>query len=668
MMSKRTILLFAAGLICVTYFNTFAQIDPSVPINYNTYPMRLLMPKAYSMEPYGIDATTISVGPFDNYMISTNNGFAETDIAVNPRNPLNMVTTDNRITGYARTRWIYYTLDGGVTWIPTVFGGTNAGDPVLCADSLGNFYLALLGSSVTTIVVYKSANGGATWTFAGQTPSVSQLDKEWIAADQTGGTYQNHVYVVYVNFSSGTSVDFHRSTNNGVTWSFVANLGTGSPNPGPDVATGPDGVVYVAWYNSTGTSVRKSTDGGATFGAVTIASNHTTPGQISSISGRNYLKAFIRVNGMPHIAVDMSSGSRRGWVYNIYAGNPPGPDQASVFSSHSTDGGNTWVGPIPVNNDATTYDQWMCDVSVDLSGRVWAMWWDSRNDASSPNILTETWGAVSTDGGNTFINFMVSNQNFNPNAIRIAQGNEHYYLGDYQGIAGRTMTFPSYTGQNNTLQNFVAYLPDFGILFRDDVDSINPGSTSFVRMVNPVIPTYNGTVTYTSSVSPSPAPGTFTISFLPGATRTFNGNADSVTVQATTTSNVPQGLYTITVTGTESGGPRVHFRSYQIRVGNFTGIKSENSEIPKSFSLKQNYPNPFNPATTIKFAIPSSSVVNLKLYDALGREVSSLLNNYSLSAGNYVYDFNAAGLTSGVYFYKLTAGDFSDIKKMVLVK
>jgi len=666
MNSKRTVLLFVLGLICVLSLNIYAQIDPSVPYPTKSFPLNLLMPKAYSQQQYGIDATTISVGPFDNYMISTSNGFAETDIAVNPRDPLNMVTTDNRITGFAGTRWIYYTTDGGVTWLSTAFGGSNAGDPVLCADSLGNFYLALLGSSVNTIVVYKSANGGATWTFAGQTPSVTQLDKEWIAADQTGGIYQNNVYVVYVNFSSGTSVDFHRSTNNGATWSFVANLGTGSPNPGPDVATGPGGVVYVAWYNSTGTSVRKSTDGGASFTAATIASNHTTPGQVSSVSGRNYLKAFIRVNGMPHIAVDMSSGSRRGWVYNVYAGNPPGPDQASVFSSHSSDGGNTWVGPVPVNNDATTTDQWLPDISVDLSGRVWVFWWDSRNDPS--NVLTETWGAVSTDGGNTFVNFMASNQNFNPNVVRIFQGTEHYYLGDYQGIAGRTVTFPSYTGQNNTLQNFVTYLPDFGILFRDDVDSINPGSTSFVRMVNPVIPTYNGTVTYTSSVSPSPAPGTFTISFLPSNVRTFNGNADSVTVQATTNASVPQQLYTITVTGTESGGPRVHQRSYQIRVGNFTGIKSANSEVPKGFSLNQNYPNPFNPSTSIKFAIPAASVVNLKLYDALGREVASLLNNYAMSAGNYVYDFNAAGLTSGIYFYKLTAGDFSDIKKMVLVK
>jgi hypothetical protein len=124
----------------------------------------------------------------------------------------------------------------------------------------------------------------------------------------------------------------------------------------------------------------------------------------------------------------------------------------------------------------------------------------------------------------------------------------------------------------------------------------------------------------------------------------------------------------VVVTGTESGGPRVHTRTYQIRVGNFTGINIFNSEVPKVYSLEQNYPNPFNPTTNIKFGLPKLSVVTLKVYDALGREVASLINNQSMQAGNYVFDFNAANITSGVYFYKLITPDYSDVKKMLLVK
>ena len=661
-MSRKTILLFVLGLICLTVLKSYSQIDPNVPFVNYTYEMKLIMPKALNLN-YQTPDILIPIGPFDNYQVSNSNGFAETDIAVNPRNHNNFVGSDNRVTGFSGTPWVYYTTDGGVNW-GSVSISSSQGDPVFCADSLGNFYLAVLSNGVR---VYKSSDGGLSWVNLGNALNNANADKEWIAADVTAGPYQNNVYIAYVNFATGASVDFWRSTNNGTSWSFVGNMGTGTPNPGPNIAVGPGGRVYLAWYNSTGTSVRVSTDGGASFGGSVTASAHSTPGTLNPI-GRFVLKADIRVNGMPQLAVDMSNGPRRGYVYDVYAANPPGPDAASIFCTRSTDGGATWnwSSPVQVNDDPTITDQWMTDVCVDNSGRVWVYWWDSRNDPS--NILTETWGAVSTDGGLTFTNFMISNQNFNPNSIRIFQGTQHYYLGDYQGIAGRTVVFPFYTGQNNTLQDFTAYMPDYGILFRKSIDSINPGSNSSVRMVNPVIPPYTGTVTYSASISPSPAPGTLTVTYNPGNVRTFNGNADSVIIQVASTSNVPQNLYTVTITGTESGGPRTHNRSYQIRVGNFSGIKNLNTEVPASFNLSQNYPNPFNPTTNIKFALPVASVVNLKIYDALGREVAALLKNEALHAGNYAYDFDAVSLTSGIYFYKLTAEDFADIKKMVLVK
>lgn len=659
MKSKLILLFLLAFSICI---NTFAQIDPNEQVATNSYPLRLIMPKAFAPEPYGIDAV-ISVGAFDNYQVSTNNGFAETDIAVNPRDVNNFVASDNRVTGFSGTPWVYYTTNGGVTWGNTAIA-SNQGDPVFCADSLGNFYCAVLSSGIRLL---KSTDKGVTWTNLGNIVSNANADKEWIAADQTGGPYQNHVYMAYVNFATGASVDFHRSTNNGASWSFVGNMGTGTPNPGPDVAVGPGGRVYLAWYNG-GTVVRVSTDGGATFGASVQASFHTTPGTVNG-SGRNVLKTDIRVNGMPHIAVDMSSTSRRGYIYNVYASNPPGPDAADVFCTRSTDGGVTWSSgsPVRVNDDAAFTDQWMCDVSVDLQGRVWAMWWDSRNDEAS-NMMTETYGAVSVDGGLTFTNFKISNQNFNPAAIKIFQGANHYYLGDYQGIAGRTMTFPFYTGQNNTLQDFTAYLPDYGISFNKTIDSINPTSTSVVRMRNPVMGPYTGQVTYTTNITPSPAPGTLTPTFSPGNVRTFTGVSDSVLINTTSTANVPQGLYTVTVTGTETGGPRVHSRSYQIRIGNFVGIQHTNTEVPQVYSLQQNYPNPFNPVTNIKFGLPKGSFVTLKIYDMLGREVASLINNMNMAAGNYTYDFNAMNVPSGIYFYKLSAGEFSDVKKMTLVK
>lgn len=99
-----------------------------------------------------------------------------------------------------------------------------------------------------------------------------------------------------------------------------------------------------------------------------------------------------------------------------------------------------------------------------------------------------------------------------------------------------------------------------------------------------------------------------------------------------------------------------------------TGINKISSEI-NSFELSQNYPNPFNPSTTIKFSIPKSEFTSLIIYDELGKEVTRLIND-RLSAGTYEYSFsvNEKNLSSGVYFYKLTSGKFSETKRMVLVK
>jgi hypothetical protein len=89
--------------------------------------------------------------------------------------------------------------------------------------------------------------------------------------------------------------------------------------------------------------------------------------------------------------------------------------------------------------------------------------------------------------------------------------------------------------------------------------------------------------------------------------------------------------------------------------------------IPSAYTLEQNYPNPFNPATTISYSIPKESQVSLKIYDVMGREVVELISGKQ-STGSYNVEFDAASLASGTYFYKLVAGDFISVKKMVLLK
>ncbi|MFH0734044.1 MAG: T9SS type A sorting domain-containing protein [bacterium] len=85
------------------------------------------------------------------------------------------------------------------------------------------------------------------------------------------------------------------------------------------------------------------------------------------------------------------------------------------------------------------------------------------------------------------------------------------------------------------------------------------------------------------------------------------------------------------------------------------------------YSLRQNYPNPFNPSTTISYSLPVASKITLTVYDVLGNQISILVDEIQ-SAGSYSINFNAAELSSGIYFYKIQASNFSDIKKMLLIK
>jgi hypothetical protein len=106
-----------------------------------------------------------------------------------------------------------------------------------------------------------------------------------------------------------------------------------------------------------------------------------------------------------------------------------------------------------------------------------------------------------------------------------------------------------------------------------------------------------------------------------------------------------------------------------ISVYNEDGITSvaEELHLPNAFKLQQNYPNPFNPTTTINYQIPKISFVTLKIYDVLGSEIATLVSEEK-PVGNYEVEFDGSGLTSGVYFYTLQAGDFVETKKIVLMK
>jgi choice-of-anchor B domain-containing protein len=106
---------------------------------------------------------------------------------------------------------------------------------------------------------------------------------------------------------------------------------------------------------------------------------------------------------------------------------------------------------------------------------------------------------------------------------------------------------------------------------------------------------------------------------------------------------------------------------FVIKMGSTPVGITNNQTIPQSFSLKQNYPNPFNPSTTIEYNIPKNEYVTVKVFDALGKQVAILADEYK-TAGSYKVNYDANALTSGIYFYTINAGSFTETKKMMLVK
>ncbi len=140
-------------------------------------------------------------------------------------------------------------------------------------------------------------------------------------------------------------------------------------------------------------------------------------------------------------------------------------------------------------------------------------------------------------------------------------------------------------------------------------------------------------------------------------------------VYATSVSNMTRGYYTDNSSGcTMTSGSNQSLRpNITIYYNTATGTGNELTTVPKVFSISQNYPNPFNPVTKINYGVPKQSLITIKVYDILGREVATLVND-TKQPGYYTVDFDGSNFASGVYFYRFTAGTFTDVKRFILLK
>ncbi|MGB4853343.1 MAG: T9SS type A sorting domain-containing protein, partial [Ignavibacteria bacterium] len=323
------------------------------------------------------------------------------------------------------------------------------------------------------------------------------------------------------------------------------------------------------------------------------------------------------------------------------------------------------------NADPQLSDQWFPEIYCELTtGKLYVHWYDDRNNPA--NYGVDVYATYTTDGGNTFApNQRLTNQTFlYPNPPCAA--NTNCYRGDYTSIAGNNLTAFSVWGdhRNGNAQNMASFFPDFAMRLSSNIDTLEGNGDSSIFYVSvPAVKLWDKTAKFSATITPAPAAGAITISFLNRSSDIPKDSLisfpDSLRLRIITSGGVTSGNYIVTVKGNGANGTPVHIRNLNLVVKNPVGITSY--EIPTEYKLYQNYPNPFNPVTKINYEIPVSNYVSLKIFGIDGKEIVSIVNERQV-AGKYSYEFDGRNLSSGIYFYKLVTNEFTDLKRMVLVK
>jgi hypothetical protein len=657
MRNKLLLNTFALAIVLFVFafcYSAYAQFDDP---RYDRIPSSFtknIVPRLFApMAP-------ITISDYDNF----NNGYdySEGHVSINPRNPLWAFMCYN-ING------AHYTINGhDWTTVGVTFPST-AGDPVSAYDSLGNLYYEQMKSPVSGCWIAKSTNGGQTWGTG--ISSVTGNDKNWMACDQTSGPYANYVY------STMTPGNFVRSTDFGATYTQTATM---SPQvlPGMMVCVGPNGnisggCVYVVTHSGTNAAGTYnffcSTNGGLNFTTKASLSVSNVIG--TEVSGRSCV-GVMRNRPYPMITADNSYGPYRGRLYLVWASNVPAGsgNKSDVFCKYSTDQGTTWSATVTVNDDPNPtanfsfFPATWCDKET---GKLYVSFYDTRRCPTSDSM--DVYATYSTNGGVSFVaNQRITNAIFK---INLPGNTAPAYQGDYFSICSNPkVSIPIWNDFRNasasSIGSFSAFFPDFGMRVTPTVDSLRAtgGDVSYFMEV-PSVKLYTDTVLVTATITPTPAAGTLTITF-PNTNRltTFPGNV-KIRIQAA--GGVTAGTYTLNVTAAGPNGTPVHKRTATIIVGASVSGIGIDPVVSNKFELSQNYPNPFNPVTRINYNLLKATQVTFTVYNSLGKQVATLDLGVQQAGPNFVM-FNAANLSSGVYFYKMQAGDFTDIKKMFLVK
>jgi len=438
----------------------------------------------------------------------------------------------------------------------------------------------------------------------------------------------NIVHVVWFdNYSGG--VYYKRSNDAGISWGAAIRLNDFHSNtfyyyPSISVSGSDVHVIYVRNHNAYDiVSYKRSTDGGVTWGSEIQVTSTTNSSQFPSIS----------VSGLEVHAV---------WQFWTSPAR-------QIQYVHSTDRGASWGALTQLTNSPGN----LSFPSVSVSGLTVHIIWYSYDNG--------IYYKRSTDGGTSWLaeTRLSSNQAISKSPSVTLSGSLVYVVWqDYRDLNceiyyKRSTDAGSGWGADSRLTN----APD---------SSVYPSVTASGQIVHVVWQDNrvgNWEIYYKRSTDGGTSWG--------ADSRLTNNSANSQYPSMSISGSAVNVIWQ----DNRDGNYEIYYK--RDPTGNLIGIKSINSEIPKEFSLYQNYPNPFNPTTKIRFAIPSAGAqyiehVQLIIYDILGKELSTLVNE-QLNPGTYEVEWpaptgNASNYPSGVYFYKLISNQFTETKKMVLVK
>ena len=446
-------------------------------------------------------------------------------ISVDPTNLSRMTIAwrqFNDVTSNFRQGGWGYTTDGGVHWtFPGVLqNNVFRSDPVTKSDEVGNFfYLSLRsdGFSFFCDDLWRSTNGGQSWTELQADEGAGGGDKEWFTIDKTNGPGHGFQYQAYDGFQcSGAAYGFQRSTDGGVTWQSPIAIPNSTEYGTLDVDS--NGNLFIGGWSG-GTSFHCVRSSNAQIGGQTPTFDQNTAVNLGGTIVQGGING-VGLCGQVFLAIDRSGGPTNNNIYMLASVEPSGRSTTDVMFVRSTDGGLTFSPPLRINDDGLANKwHWFGTFAVAPNGRLDAVWYDTRNAAN--NTDSQLFYSYSTDAGVTWSpNVAVSNP-FNPFEGYPNQSK----IGDYITIVSDN------TGGN------VAYAATF---------NFNPNRSQHEEDVYYVRVSPSGVATPTPTATASPT-ATATATFTPTATATAIATA---TVTATATPSA-----TPTATGTPRATP-----------------------------------------------------------------------------------------------------------------